>query len=382
MDFDLILVGGGLASGLAGLRLAARRPELRVAIVEAADRIGGDHIWSSFDTDMTPAQRDWTAPLYAARWPRYEVRFPAFRRALSHGYASARSALLDSAVRAVIPADHLLLGRKVRSLDATGITLETGERLGARVVVDGRGHAPTTALDLAWQKFVGLEIETLRPHGLTTPLIMDACVDQTEGYRFVYVLPWDEQRLLIEDTYYSDDAELDVEAVKARIEAWAIGAGIGPYGAVRTETGVLPLALGGNIDALWDAGTPGVARIGMRAGLFHPLTGYSFPDAVRTADLLAGLPRFDPDLVYSAMRSHATRMWHGRRYYRMLARMLFRAAEPSARYRVLQHFYRLPDALVARFYAGTSTRGDKLRILAGRPPVPVGRALAVMLGVD
>ncbi|MBW7945580.1 MAG: lycopene beta-cyclase CrtY [Sphingomonadaceae bacterium] len=382
MDFDLILVGGGLASGLAGLRLAARRPELRVAIVEAGERIGGDHIWSSFDTDMTPAQRDWTAPLYAARWPRYDVRFPAFTRTLPHGYASARSALLDAAVRAAMPADRLLLGRKVRGLDAAGVTLETGERLGARVVIDGRGHAPTTALELAWQKFVGLEIETLRPHGLTMPLIMDARVDQADGYRFVYVLPWDERRLLIEDTCYSDDPDLDVEAVKARIEAWALGAGLGPHGVVGAERGVLPLALGGNIEALWEAGAPGVARLGMRAGLFHPLTGYSFPDAVRTADLLADLPRFDPDLVYSAVRAHATRTWHGRRYYRTLARMLFRAAAPSARYRVLQHFYRLPDAIVARFYAGASTRTDKLRILAGRPPVPVGRALAVMLGVD
>jgi lycopene beta-cyclase len=49
---------------------------------------------------------------------------------------------------------------------------------------------------------------------------------------------------------------------------------------------------------------------------------------------------------------------------------------------VLQHFYRLPEALIARLYASSSTRADKLRILAGRPPVPVGRALAVMLGID
>lgn len=382
MDFDLILVGGGLASGLAALRLAGQRPDLRVAIVEASDRIGGDHIWSSFDGDMTAAQREWTAPLYAARWPRYDVRFPAFTRTLPLGYASARSSRLDAAVRAAVPAENLLLGEKVRSLDAAGIAFASGRRVTARVVVDGRGHAPTTALELAWQKFVGLEIETLRPHGIAAPIIMDAAVDQKDGYRFIYVLPWDERRLLIEDTCYSDDATLDEAAVARRVEDWALTAALGPHSVVRTERGVLPLALDGNIDQLWDAGTPGVARLGMRAGLFHPVTGYSFADAVRTADLLADLPRFDPDLVYAAMRAHATRTWHRRRYYRMLNRMLFRAAEPGQRYRVLQHFYGMPDALVARFYAGQSTRADKIRILAGRPPVPVGRALAVMLGVD
>jgi lycopene beta-cyclase len=59
----------------------------------------------------------------------------------------------------------------------------------------------------------------------------------------------------------------------------------------------------------------------------------------------------------------------------MLNRMMFRAAEPEHRYRVLQHFYRLPDDLVHRFYAGTTTMSDRVRILSGKPPVPVGRAI-------
>jgi lycopene beta-cyclase len=58
--------------------------------------------------------------------------------------------------------------------------------------------------------------------------------------------------------------------------------------------------------------------------------------------------------------------------------MLFRAAEPSARYRVLEHFYRLPEPLIGRFYADALTRPDKLRILSGRPPVPIGKALAAL----
>ena len=58
--------------------------------------------------------------------------------------------------------------------------------------------------------------------------------------------------------------------------------------------------------------------------------------------------------------------------------MLFGAAEPAERYRVLQRFYRLSPTLVQRFYAGRSTRADQLRILAGRPPVPVHRAVRAL----
>jgi lycopene beta-cyclase len=60
--------------------------------------------------------------------------------------------------------------------------------------------------------------------------------------------------------------------------------------------------------------------------------------------------------------------------------MLFHAAEPRLRYRVLEHFYRLPEAVIARFYAARLTRLDKLRILSGRPPVAIGRAIAAMRG--
>ena len=64
----------------------------------------------------------------------------------------------------------------------------------------------------------------------------------------------------------------------------------------------------------------------------------------------------------------------------MLTRMLFGAGEPQHRFRMLERFYRLPQPLIERFYAGRSTRSDALRILAGRPPVPLTGALASLAG--
>ncbi len=71
--------------------------------------------------------------------------------------------------------------------------------------------------------------------------------------------------------------------------------------------------------------------------------------------------------------------WKSGRVDRLLARMLFRAADPPERYRILERFYRLPEPLIGRFYAGRSTAFDRLRILAGRPPVAVGRAAAALM---
>ena len=82
----------------------------------------------------------------------------------------------------------------------------------------------------------------------------------------------------------------------------------------------------------------------------------------------------------AATRRFAEATWRERGFYRLLDRMLFRAAEPAERYRVLERFYRLDAGLVGRFYAGRSTLFDKARILAGKPPVPLGRAVRAMIG--
>ena len=61
--------------------------------------------------------------------------------------------------------------------------------------------------------------------------------------------------------------------------------------------------------------------------------------------------------------------------------LLFDGAEPAKRHKVLRRFYGLNQRLIERFYAGQSTWRDRLRILAGRPPLPVSNALAVLTGL-
>ncbi len=46
---------------------------------------------------------------------------------------------------------------------------------------------------------------------------MDACTEQADGFRFLYVLPFTRQHLLVEDTCFSDDPRIDEQAFLARI---------------------------------------------------------------------------------------------------------------------------------------------------------------------
>jgi lycopene beta-cyclase len=113
----------------------------------------------------------------------------------------------------------------------------------------------------------------------------------------------------------------------------------------------------------------------LRAALFHPSTGYSLPDAAALADTICGLTMIDAPSIARLVRERSVRLWHDRAFFRLLNRMLFRAARPSERYRVLERFYGLPEALIARFYAARLTGLDKVRILSGKPPVPITAAL-------
>jgi len=373
---DFIILGGGLAGGLAVLALTAKQPDLDIVLVEPA-AIGGNHLWSFFDSDVAPRDAALVEPLIGHRWSGYDVRFPAHRRRLAQDYRTIESERLDEAVRAALPADRILAARAVDASQIS-VTLDSGETLLAGGVLDTRGLGVAPAgLVCGWQKFCGQTLTVPAGHGLERPIVMDAAVDQAEGYRFVYSLPFSPTEVFVEDTYYADTPELNPAELKRRIADYAEAQGWDVAGASRQESGVLPVVMGGDFDAFWPA-TDRLARGGVRAGLFHPLTSYSLPDAVRFAGWLAHEAPLNAGLGPAA-RLRAERHWQRGRFDRLLARMLLRAADPPQRYRILERFYRLPEPLIGRFYAGQSTLSDRLRILAGKPPVPVGRAVAAML---
>lgn len=376
---DLILVGGGLANGLIALRLKQVRPELDVLVLEQEAAPGGNHTWSFHDSDLTPAQWDWVGPLVGCRWPHHEVRFPERRRTLQSGYASIFSQDFASVLRASL-GEALRVGVQASQLGPTQVRLEDGRTLHAGAVIDGRGVATSPHLALGYQAFLGQELELARPHGLDGPILMDATVAQGEGYRFVYVLPFTRDTLLIEDTHYVDKGRLDPKRLCSNIADYAHANGWRVQAILREEHGVLPITLAGDFDAFWHEADH-QPRSGLRAGLFHPTTGYSLPHAVRLAERIASLDDLSAPALFDAIRREAFGEWRRQGYFRLLNRMLFLAGHPAQRWRVMQRFYGLPAPLVQRFYAGRLTALDKLRIVTGKPPVPMGEALrAARLG--
>jgi lycopene beta-cyclase len=372
----VLIVGGGLSGCLCAIALVRKRPNIDVLLLEEGENFGGNHTWSFFDTDVVPDDRWVLDGISASHWPKHFVRFPRRERTIEIGYNSIRSAALDETVRRLLKDDQFRLGQRITSVTPHSVGLQSGEQLEGNAVIDARGLGPMPGLDLGWQKFVGRTYRFAREHGVKAPVIMDASIEQIDGYRFMYQLPISDTELLIEDTYYSTSPLLDEVTISSRVDATARA--IGKAKCLAQEKGVLPVVMDGDIAQFWRG--EHLARVGVRGGFFHPTTSYSLPDAVANAAILARQDDFSSEALHALFSKRAATLWQERSFFRLLNRMLFRAAKPEEAYRVLEHFYRLPPTVIARFYAARQTTLDKIRILSGRPPVPLSRALTAIRG--
>lgn len=350
------LVGGGLFNCVLALRLLNKGYPFD--IFEKNVELAGDHTWSFHAADLEPDDLAFVRPLIFREWVGYRVELPSYNRHMDGGqYFTIRSKALREAVKQRSRPEQVHLGAAWNGPSGREIIIRS----------EGAGAMPSSC---GWQKFVGWDICFAKPHGLREPLLMDVTVEQKDGFRFVYILPFEDRRALVEDTRYSNSAAIDAQEFATDLTAyierrwprleWTVE---------REESAALPIPT----DPVGERG-----RFGMAGGFFHPTTGYSFPYAVRISRQLihwieSGLNVNEAwDRIDSQLKSN-------QHFYLMLNRMMFFAARPTERWRIFSRFYKLSPSLIERFYAGRSTALDKVRILAGRPPVPLAPAARVLL---
>jgi lycopene beta-cyclase len=361
---EYVLVGGGLQNALIALALLERRPDTRLTLIEREVRLGGNHTWCFHESDVPPASRSLLERLVVRRWPAHDVAFGSYRRRVPGAYSALTSERLHEVVSATLdaaPRARRWVGT-VRDVAPNRVTLDDGRQRSGLLVVDARGPEHAERSPCAYQKFLGLELALARGRPPDLPLLMDATVEQIDGFRFMYVLPWTNDRVLVEDTYYSESPRLDVAPLRQRVLDYAARAGLEVSAVLREEHGVLPLPT--RVQRLSLESPP--LRAGYGGGLFHPTTGYCLPVAMRLALFLATRPAQD---ALGAEYRRWLRM-HRRqaRFCVRLNQLLFSAFAPERRHHVLERFYRLPDDTIRRFYSLETSAIDRARILCGRPP--------------
>ena len=389
---DIAILGGGLAGGLIALALARWRKDLSVLLVDEAaqfggGRFGGNHVWSFLGSDVSQAGRALLTPLVVAGWRGYDVRFPDLARDLPTAVYAVTSERLDAVLRQTLPPAAILTGARALACSAQAATLVDGTRIEARAVIDARGLRNTTALSGGWQRYLGRRLKLERPHGLVRPILHDGTVDQVNGLRFVSCLPMAPDELFVEDICFGSSPTVPGATLAARIDEYVRAQGWIVREVLGEEHGVRPVVADGDFGTFWRANGGETARAGMRAGLFHPLTGSTLAEAVRyalavTRQVPADVAQLDGTALARFSQAWAQRHWQRGKFARRLAAMIFAAPGPDRRTQVFEAFYRLDNALVERMHAGRSTPADLARLFAGRHPLPLGRALGVLTGLD
>lgn len=382
-SIKFVVVGAGLSGLILAWRCLSSNPNVSVIIIDSNHIIGGDHTWSFNINDIESSLHEWIEPFIAHTWEKYDVKFKSYSRRLNIPYCTGNSNSLRACVEPFIKSGRLklILDTEVIKLTSFDVTILSGEKLTGDYIFDARGFTFDDNIKLGIQKFYGKTIETVKPHNLKYPIIMDATVAQNDGYRFIYCLPFSKNKILIEDTYYSDGLNFDQDKYNKRIDKYIEANDWTEHKVIRVEKGILPITLAIDSKLIEKRGLKynEPIKIGMRGNFYHPVTGYSFPDSVRLASKISKTinssdknKRLNLDLE---IRKYKLLLYRRDRYFRLLNRLLFKASLPSKRHLVLQRFYTLSESLIKRFYEGNLHKKDKLRILIGKPPVPVLKAL-------
>lgn len=213
------------------------------------------------------------------------------------------------------------------------------------------------------QSFLGYVVETETSVVETDCVdLMDFHVDQQGYTQFMYVLPLDTQKMLVELTRFGDSA-IDTTAAELVLYQY-ISKRYGAYTIVDTEIGCIPMSN----TAIDVQPVAGVINIGGRGGAIKPSTGYAFKNMLVNAEVVAdclqqGVPV--PPL------SNVARF---RFYDRLLLMILSR--QPTLGKPIFQTLFRRNKASeVFQFMDEKTTLFQDLRILLSLPLAPFLKAL-------
>ena len=364
--FDYLLVGGGLQSGLMAMAINHYQPRARVAIVERDAQLAGNHTWSFHRSDIPSECEAWATPCIESQWPQYEILVGGRRRLVHIPYATCSSTHFATTVTAQLRGEgcKILTNTNVSEVLRNCVRLSDGTELRGTVVLDNRGPL-AKAQEFSgggFQKFWGFEVQLSADWPTPHPIVMDDRIDQTDGFRFVYSLPFEPRRVLVEDTRFSNSSSIQRSECLQHVTSYLAARRCTDWTIVREEHGVLPMPTGGILPG---SSLPELAG-GYRGGWFHAATGYSFPLAIQVAQAVATTP---PEQLLAALQGLSRQQAGRARFARFLNRLLFDLVSPQSRYQIFRRFYRvLDEPAIARFYGHRFTRTDAFRIVVGWPP--------------
>lgn len=293
MDFDVIIVGGGL-SGLMQADILADDPlkSLKVAIIDPDPDSLASKTFASWRLKTAAPHR--YADCIENRWERFRItsvdseavirdfgdyyyeRIPGDRllfkikQRLETDVRFHR--IIDSVVAIVESADEGLAEKKAI------VTTKSGKTLTARRIF----NSVTVQKPELLQYFLGFELETEIEH-FDPKLVdlMDFRLEQSGEVRFVYILPFDRRRALVEFTVFAAQRITAEQCESILRDYIARKLSLPNFRILKVESGAIPMTLQAEPKFPPQEFNSVIETIGGAAGMVKASTGYSFQRNLR-----------------------------------------------------------------------------------------------------
>ena len=356
----ILIAGGGLAGTLAALAMARHRPDVPLMIIEEAETFGGTGIRTFSAAELGADGAALIGAEALARWPGIYLSFPGMNRNLRIDWSGFGAVDLHRALVETLDAKQYRLGTKVVAVREDALVLDGGEEIRAESAIDARGATNLSMLELLYEARLEREYVLAAPHRVDRPVLIDANVAQDGALRFMQCVPLGEDRLVVGDVMISERIQPDAEA-GARLDAYVAARGWKPAG-VEGEHGVVrPLPYDGDFAAFWRLGGARVAKLGLRGGFVHPVTGRTLGDAVINAMLLTRQRDFSAGALHDLFEAEARQAWKRREQLRGVT-AAFAKTRPEQRLDLLAALYALSPGTIAGLNADDLGWLDRMRV--------------------
>lgn len=354
----MLIAGGGLAGCLAALALARHRPDVPVLIVEERETFGGPGFHHVFEEELDGEALALVEPLAVASWPGFYVAFDQFSRKLKAPCLGFDGPALHRAMTETLAPNQYRLGVKVVAVRDDALVLDGGEEIKAEGAIDARGAANLSQLDVGYEARLERRYRFAAPHGVDRPVLIDATANGGGGSHFFQVAPLDDERLIVADISLAD-RNLPGEQAAARLDHYVSLRG---WRGGEIEDGAVvtrPLPRGGDFAAFWRIGGARVAKLGLRGGFVHPVTGRTVADGAHAAMLLAAQQDFSGAALHDLFEGEARRLWRGREFLRGVGRSLAGGEDRTAK---LAALFALDPGLITRFHADKLGMFERMKV--------------------
>ncbi|GAB3878638.1 lycopene cyclase family protein [Hymenobacter segetis] len=382
IEYDYLIVGGG-AAGLSLAYHIAQEPRLadkRVLIIEPEAKTQNDRTWS-FWADEPGIFNS----IVAHEWGKIAFRSPGFERVIDLGhyryktingldyYRFVQQALADNPQFTRVSSNVEQLENTpmgVRATTAAGGTYTARYGFDSRPPDLAKLKQPEKHRYLL-QHFVGWEIETdADVFDPTTVEFMDFRGEQQHEARFIYVLPFEPRKALVEYTLFSEIVLPKAEYEAAIREYLSNTLGLKTYRIVAEEVGAIPMT---------DHPLPArngahIINLGTRGGRAKPSTGYAFKRIQQhSARLVAALAETGHPPVDATGDK-----WQFRLFDTLLLDIMQRRGE-TTRDIFRQLFERNPVERIFRFLDEKTSWADNLRVMNSVSAGPFMRSIGQVL---